>query len=81
MMNPRVQSPVLAGLGRTYLYLPDIPYTEQELELIFKHELFHYRHKDLWYKMLLLIVVRVLLVQPAASLDDRGSGQRYRIHL
>ena len=64
MMNPRVQSPVLAGLGRTYLYLPDIPYTEQELELIFKHELFHYRHKDLWYKMLLLIVDTVYWFNP-----------------
>ena len=54
----------MAGLGRTYLYLPDIPYTEQELELIFKHELFHYRHKDLWYKMLLLIVDTVYWFNP-----------------
>ncbi|MCH1982315.1 M56 family metallopeptidase [Ruminococcus sp. OA3] len=64
MMNPRVQSPVLAGLGRTYLYLPDVPYTDRELELILKHELFHYRHKDLWYKMFLLIVDTVYWFNP-----------------
>lgn len=56
MTHFRLQSPVLAGLKNTSLYLPDASYSEKELELIFAHELCHYQRKDLWYKMLLLTV-------------------------
>lgn len=56
MLNTKLTSPILAGLKDTYLCLPDVLYTEEELKLIFIHELAHYRHKDLWYKLLLVIV-------------------------
>ena len=42
------------GLFRTTVYLPHRRYTAQELEMIFRHELIHWRRKDLWYKLLLL---------------------------
>ena len=56
MLNIKLTSPILAGLKDTYLCLPDVLYTEEELKLILIHELAHYRHKDLWYKLLLVIV-------------------------
>ena len=56
MLNTKLKSPILAGLKSTYLYLPDVLYTEEELKLIIIHELAHYKHKDLWYKLLLVIV-------------------------
>lgn len=56
MLNSRISSPVLAGLWRVYIYLPDVQYTQEELELILLHELYHYSHKDNWYKLLLLLV-------------------------
>ena len=49
-----LDTPLLAGLFRPRLYLPDREYTEAELEMIFCHELGHFRRKDLWYKLLLL---------------------------
>ena len=54
MVCPVLESPMAVGLLRTTIYLPHENYTEQEMEMIFRHELIHWRRKDLWYKLLLL---------------------------
>ena len=54
MVCPVLESPMAVGLFRTTVYLPHEHYTAQELEMIFRHELIHWRRKDLWYKLLLL---------------------------
>ena len=54
MVCPVLESPMAVGLFRTTVYLPHEHYTVQELEMIFRHELIHWRRKDLWYKLLLL---------------------------
>ena len=54
MVCPVLASPMAVGLFRTTVYLPHEHYTAQELEMIFRHELIHWRRKDLWYKLLLL---------------------------
>ncbi|HIU74464.1 MAG TPA: M48 family metalloprotease, partial [Candidatus Pelethocola excrementipullorum] len=64
MLNTKLKSPILTGLENTYLCLPDVLYTEEELRLIFSHELSHYKHKDLWYKLLLVIVNTVYWFNP-----------------
>ena len=35
--------------------LPDIKYSDSELKVILKHEFMHYKRRDLWYKLLLII--------------------------
>lgn len=52
-----VKSPMLAGLLIPKLILPDDKekWTEIELELVIAHELCHYRHKDLWLKLLMTV--------------------------
>lgn len=65
LVNENITTPMLAGLGRTCLFLPEQPYELSELELIFEHELSHYQHRDLWYKMLLLCVTTVYWFNPA----------------
>lgn len=49
-----VSSPMLVGLLRPCLLLPGETWSEQELRLILRHELTHYRRHDLWYKAALL---------------------------
>ena len=49
-------TPMAVGLIRTKICLPHEEYSEQELEMILKHELIHWERKDLWYKFLLLLV-------------------------
>lgn len=51
-----LESPLLAGVFTTALYIPEKGYSAEELRLIFSHELFHYQKKDLWYKLLLMTV-------------------------
>ena len=63
--NSRLSGPLLAGIWDTYLYLPTQNYTRDEYGLIFRHELSHYRSKDLWYKMLMLCVTIVYWFNPA----------------
>ena len=49
-----VDSPMAAGLFRPCLLLPGEPVEARELAFILRHELTHYRRRDLWYKLLLL---------------------------
>ena len=53
--SENVLSPMLIGFIRPLVILPHITYSEQELNIILKHELMHYKRHDLWYKLLLII--------------------------
>ena len=64
MRNAGLSTPLLAGLFRTKLYLPAVGYSAEELKLVYHHELTHYLHRDLWYKMLLRICASVYWFNP-----------------
>lgn len=64
MQNAGLSTPLLAGLFRTKLYLPAVSYSAEELKLVYHHELTHYLHRDLWYKMLLRICASVYWFNP-----------------
>lgn len=51
----RIASPSIMGFLHPVVVIPSDHYSDEELTFIFKHELTHYKHFDLWYKMLLLI--------------------------
>lgn len=46
--------PMLAGFIHPTLYLPDERISRTDAVFIFRHELMHYKHGDLWLKLLLL---------------------------
>lgn len=52
---PALETPMAVGLFGTKIYLPHEGYSSQEMEMIFRHELIHWRRKDLWYKFVLLL--------------------------
>ena len=54
-VSPVLETPMAVGLFHTKIYLPHEDYSRQELEMIFRHELIHWRRKDLWYKGVLLL--------------------------
>ena len=62
--NAGLTTPLLAGLLHTKLYLPAAGYSAEERKLIFYHELTHYCHRDLWYKMLLRICASIYWFNP-----------------
>lgn len=51
-----VKTPMMLGLLRPRILLPEQDYREVELAFILRHELIHHRRKDLWYKAFLLAV-------------------------
>lgn len=74
-MNAKVTTPLLTGLLRPRIYLPSDRYTWKELELLLSHELSHYRHHDLWYKLLLQLVCIVYWFNPLLHWMRREADQ------
>lgn len=55
---------MLAGLFHPAVYLTNERYEKQELCFILTHELTHYQRKDLWYKLLMQVVVSIYWFNP-----------------
>ena len=49
-----ITSPMLVGFFHPVILLPPVKIADDELSLILKHELIHFRRHDLWYKALIL---------------------------
>lgn len=49
-----IASPMCIGFIKPKIIMPYTEYTNDELELIFKHELTHLKRFDIWYKLLLV---------------------------
>lgn len=61
-----VDTPLLYGLLRPRILLPDRDWDPEDLLWIFRHELTHWRRGDLWIKHLSLLVNTVFWWNPAA---------------
>ena len=60
-----ILSPMMIGLLRPRLLLPDADLTYDELPLVLRHELIHYCRRDLWVKVLLLVTRALHWFNPA----------------
>lgn len=56
MICEKAASPLVVGVFSSVLVLPKEEYGQEELGFILRHEMTHYKRKDLWYKLLLLLV-------------------------
>lgn len=74
-IQPEAGSPMVLGLFRPVLLLPTDQYEDGELYYILKHELTHFRRRDLWYKLLLLLANALHWFNPAAYLLFRQAGR------
>ncbi len=63
--------PMLAGYLNPVLFLPDERLSEEDASYIFRHELTHYRHGDLWLKLLLVFARAVQWFNPLIHLMAR----------
>lgn len=53
---PEVHSPTIIGIVHPMILIPEKNFAEQDLYYILKHELLHYKNKDLLFKKLLLLL-------------------------
>lgn len=59
-----IHSPMLTGFMKQTIWLPMHTYKEQELNMILKHELVHFKRKDLWFKAFILFVSAIHWFNP-----------------
>lgn len=66
MICPSIGTPMLVGLLRPVILLPDEELCGEELAVVLTHELTHLRHRDLWAKAGLLLMTTLNWFNPAA---------------
>lgn len=66
-----ISSPMFIGFAKPIVLMPNIEYTKEELELIFKHELTHFKRLDVWYKLILVVANIVHWFNPFVYLMRR----------
>jgi beta-lactamase regulating signal transducer with metallopeptidase domain len=59
-----VTSPMMIGFRKPIILIPSKDISIKELTFILKHELVHYKRKDLWYKSLILIATVIHWFNP-----------------
>ena len=74
-ISDAVSSPMMIGLFTPTILLPIRHYEYDELRLIIKHELTHYLHRDLWFKLLLILCRAVHWFNPFMVLFARSIEQ------
>ncbi len=62
---PCVSSPMMIGFRKPAILLPRSDFSEDELPYIFRHELAHFKRKDLWSKGLMILAAAIHWFNPA----------------
>lgn len=63
-----IKTPMLVGLLRPMVLLPIGDFNHEELAFILKHELIHYKRKDLWFKVLIMLALALHWFNPVIYL-------------
>lgn len=75
IVTPLVDGPMLAGLWRPVLLLPEEPFSGCELRFVFRHELTHYLRHDLLLKLLLTLAKTLHWFNPFVYLMACKAGE------
>ena len=71
---PAVRVPMLTGFFKPMILLPDESLPAQEARLLLRHELAHYKRRDVWGGALALVAGAVHWFNPAVRLAVRDMG-------
>ena len=66
VISRKATTPMIIGFIRPLIILPDIDFSARELDLVLAHELLHFKRKDLWLKLVILVVNAAHWFNPAA---------------
>ncbi len=70
-----VCSPMLIGIRKPQILLPDREYTKEELAFILEHEYTHYKRKDIWVRLLFALVKTIHWFNPLVLCMERQAIQ------
>ena len=74
-----ITSPMLVGFFHPAILLPPVKIAGDELSLILKHELIHFKRHDLWYKALILAATALHWFNPVVYLMAKAAGVQCEI--
>ncbi|MCL2518886.1 MAG: extracellular solute-binding protein, partial [Oscillospiraceae bacterium] len=69
---PFAVSPMLVGVVKPLIILPETDFNHNELRFILKHELVHYKRGDVWYRFLLMLATALHWFNPVVYLLEKS---------
>ena len=73
--SKKISSPMMTGFFRPILFLPEAEYAGGELKMILRHELVHYKRRDIWYKFVITAANAVHWFNPVVWLMPREAAK------
>ena len=74
-ISREIKTPMLFGYSKPIIVLPHRRYHEEEAEMILRHEIQHYKNRDLWYKFLIMFVCDLYWFNPVLRLMKKAAYQ------
>ncbi|MFA9466646.1 MAG: M56 family metallopeptidase [Velocimicrobium sp.] len=74
-----VSTPMMVGFLHPVVLMPPVQLSENELTLILRHELTHFKRHDLWYKAMILTATILHWFNPAAYFMARATSAQCEI--
>ena len=71
----KIASPMMIGFLKPMILIPNTDYSDNELSVILRHELTHYKRGDIWYKLLLVIANSIHWFNPLVYLMARQANR------
>lgn len=69
--HPNITSPMLLGFMNPIILLPVQEYDEIEFLMIIQHEVVHFKRKDIWYKLLIVLVQSIHWFNPIIHIASK----------
>ncbi len=69
--SPDAPTPMIMGYLRPIMVLPRADYTQEQMSFIIKHELIHFKRRDIWVKLLMAAAVSLHWFNPLVWLMRR----------
>lgn len=74
-LSREIKTPMLFGYYRPVIILPHRKYHEDEAEMILRHEIQHFKNRDLWYKFLIMFVCDLYWFNPILKSMKKAAYQ------
>ncbi len=71
----KLSSPMMSGILKPVIILPDVKFNKDQLILILKHELIHYKHHDIVYKLIIVLAQALHWFNPMIYFLSRESSR------
>lgn len=68
-------TPMMTGFKNPHILLPTLDYTDEELDLIFEHELTHFKHHDVYVNLLVMLVTSLYWFNPLIAFIGRETQE------